>query len=627
MNIETNKAIGKSNGVIFKTYLQARHLKKASSKSYALTIIIVTYNDHDGLEKTIMSLKEKLGNSSRRSHELIEIIVYDGMSTDGTYTLLREGHVACDWIRDDDAGIYDAMNRSAHLASGKYLFFLNSGDTLTIDRFEHVLSLLANIDADIAYFSTQHRKADGTTWVMRPKKPGLAWIGNICSHQGCMVKTKAFKELRGFKLEYGVVADWALMSQILMHKSSVHFEGFCFCKTAPFGVSESYKTRLAQRYAVASVLFANVPELDSFYKLIFSLVDNEPPPFLLHQQIVDLASSNSISIPEACKLFQVDTTAFSANLKSRKDVLSSCNKSVYGTRQIQSEFQSLYSKSLRLDYPVNTFVHREIDESNLLFLISMPRGGSSLLQRMLMTSSSICSLSEPWILLKLLGSYMPDHISLHSSRLTDIAIEANSCLSGLDSNDLDSQLRSLCLNYYNQLTSLGFRERWHRGCYLLDKTPRYILIYEAIRALFPRAKFILLNRDIRDVLASYLTTWCDGSFQRFYDDWHMQNDIKVMYPHFKVIYDRLENGPNVLRLEFRDLITSTDSCLAKAAEFLQLPVGSIRKNYSHLRNISFRMGDPKSVHQYSSPVDLKKAGGAMLDSATLQRIDSYLSTL
>jgi glycosyltransferase involved in cell wall biosynthesis len=55
--------------------------------------------------------------------------VIDGGSTDGTLSILNEYEDRIDlWVSEKDRGIYDAMNKGIHLATGKYVNFLNASD-------------------------------------------------------------------------------------------------------------------------------------------------------------------------------------------------------------------------------------------------------------------------------------------------------------------------------------------------------------------------------------------------------------------------------------------------------------------------------------------------------------------
>lgn len=84
------------------------------------SIIVVCYNAGEKLQKTIESIR-------RQTEKDYEIIVEDGLSTDGSVEKLTLGQ-DLKVFREKDEGIYDAMNRAVSHASGRYLFFLNCGD-------------------------------------------------------------------------------------------------------------------------------------------------------------------------------------------------------------------------------------------------------------------------------------------------------------------------------------------------------------------------------------------------------------------------------------------------------------------------------------------------------------------
>ncbi len=90
-----------------------------------LSVITINWNDEAGLRKTVESV---LGQTARKE---LEYIVVDGASTDGSAQALKEYGERIDrWVSEPDNGIYNAMNKGVRMATGDYLLFLNSGDTL-----------------------------------------------------------------------------------------------------------------------------------------------------------------------------------------------------------------------------------------------------------------------------------------------------------------------------------------------------------------------------------------------------------------------------------------------------------------------------------------------------------------
>jgi len=127
-------------------------MKIVPSKEILLSIITVVRNDPVRLAATIDSLVDLYGN------EGFEHIVVDGNSTDqGTLKLIGETtkHQNYKFLSESDDGIYDAMNKGARLAIGRFLLFLNCGDRLVASS-KQLLTWLGSLDnmrsIDVALF-------------------------------------------------------------------------------------------------------------------------------------------------------------------------------------------------------------------------------------------------------------------------------------------------------------------------------------------------------------------------------------------------------------------------------------------------------------------------------------------
>lgn len=97
-----------------------------------ISVITVSYNAKDDIEKTIKSVVEQRFND-------YEYIIVDGASYDGTVDQIRnhEKDITI-WISEPDTGIYNAMNKAARIAKGDYCIFMNAGD-----KFANPLTLKA----------------------------------------------------------------------------------------------------------------------------------------------------------------------------------------------------------------------------------------------------------------------------------------------------------------------------------------------------------------------------------------------------------------------------------------------------------------------------------------------------
>lgn len=92
-----------------------------------ISIITISYNCKDDLEKTIQSVISQ-------SYIYKEYIIVDGGSSDGTEEVLKKYKDAIDiCISEPDDGIYDALNKGVRKASGEWIICLNAGDVFVSD--------------------------------------------------------------------------------------------------------------------------------------------------------------------------------------------------------------------------------------------------------------------------------------------------------------------------------------------------------------------------------------------------------------------------------------------------------------------------------------------------------------
>ena len=93
-----------------------------------LTIITVTYNAGEFLERTLESAANGLAETEERN--LIEYLLIDGASADNTLEIAAryEDALRLKIRSEPDRGLYDAMNKGLRWATGQYVWFLNAGD-------------------------------------------------------------------------------------------------------------------------------------------------------------------------------------------------------------------------------------------------------------------------------------------------------------------------------------------------------------------------------------------------------------------------------------------------------------------------------------------------------------------
>ncbi|WP_166332616.1 glycosyltransferase family 2 protein [Sphingobacterium chungjuense] len=113
-----------------------------------ISIITIVYNNVRDIAYTLASVAEQ-------SYSQVEYIVIDGASSDGTLDVIHQYAQHIDiLVSEKDKGIYDAMNKGLARATGDYVLFLNSGDTLC-DADTLCTVVERGNDADIIYGETK----------------------------------------------------------------------------------------------------------------------------------------------------------------------------------------------------------------------------------------------------------------------------------------------------------------------------------------------------------------------------------------------------------------------------------------------------------------------------------------
>lgn len=189
------------------------------------SIITVTYNADKVLERTIQSVVSQ-------TYQNIEYLIIDGNSKDKTLNIVEKykKHIH-QVISEPDKGLYDAMNKGIHLATGDYLCFLNAGDKLhennTIQCMVDTLKGLKDLP-DVMYGQTIIVDEKGIFLRKRrleaPEK--LNWKsfqeGMLVCHQAFFAKSElAQKEPYNLSYRFSADIDWCIRimkrSKILYH--------------------------------------------------------------------------------------------------------------------------------------------------------------------------------------------------------------------------------------------------------------------------------------------------------------------------------------------------------------------------------------------------------------------------
>lgn len=242
-----------------------------------------------------------------------------------------------------------------------------------------------------------------------------------------------------------------------------------------------------------------------------------------------------------------------------------------------------------------------------IFIVSLPRAGSTLLQRLLMGHPSIDSCGEPWLVLPLV--YMLEQEGV----LADYGHRSAVCSMRQFVDGLPSGEEDFWRHAGTFLSALYSGRASSSATHFVDKTPRYYKILKQLRSIYPAAPIILLLRNPLSVYASMLN-FVKGDL-RYMPMW--RSDWREGHDRIASALSVDENSYHVVRYE--SLLSETDASMSRLMQALGLSYDS--RQSEQLSAQRLERGDPTGVHQYkqvdTSPLSSWKIS---IDTLTKKRM-------
>ena len=228
---------------------------------------------------------------------------------------------------------------------------------------------------------------------------------------------------------------------------------------------------------------------------------------------------------------------------------------------------------------------------NLIFIISQPRSGSTMLQRVLSGHSEIQTTAETWLMLH----------PIYSMRSSGIKTEYNSNWRRQAVHDFlenytagesvyDDAIRAYAAVLYGHVLAR------HGKRLFLDKTPRYFFVIPELYRLFPKAKFIFLLRNPLAVLQSELTTYVKQKWKIL--GW-FKPDLVDAPQMIQQGIELLGSAGHVVRYE--SFVADPESHTAELCKYLGVDMQPSMVDYAGTPPPKGGMNDPVGVHRHSRP--------------------------
>ncbi len=210
-------------------------------KNPKISIISVVFNlIKNDRKKTFLQMIESV---AKQTYSNIEHIIVDGASNDGTIELIKKvakKYKNIIWISEKDTGIYDAMNKGAKLATGKYISYLNSDDFYH-DKLgvENVVKKLEEKQADFSYspvlILSENKSEKTRIWIPKIYK----YLTHMpFGHQGLFVKKNIFIKIKLFSKKLKIASDYGFILKLILSNAKGILVNNIFATFREGGASE-----------------------------------------------------------------------------------------------------------------------------------------------------------------------------------------------------------------------------------------------------------------------------------------------------------------------------------------------------------------------------------------------------
>lgn len=247
-------------------------------------------------------------------------------------------------------------------------------------------------------------------------------------------------------------------------------------------------------------------------------------------------------------------------------------------------------RSLELPY----LEHVAAPGANLAFLISPPRSGSTLLQRVLGAHPDVHTLPEPWVMLN----------ACHGLHESGVEADYEPALAARALSGFLDQIGGGAGTYHHAVRAMsdhlyGAALHGSGARIFLDKTPRYFHILPELRAIYPAARFIFLLRHPLAVVASALDTWFDGDVEAFRQN---KNAVDCIAGPQRIMDAVRELGDAAICIQYEQLIARPEDQLRDLCRRLGIGFDPSMLDYAAVPLPSSEFGDQENIARHTRPV-------------------------
>ena len=224
--------------------------------------------------------------------------------------------------------------------------------------------------------------------------------------------------------------------------------------------------------------------------------------------------------------------------------------------QIKSEILTKYDLNKEIGFANQLFdnfdllkgnVETSKNDKDLLFVLGLPRSGTSLTEQILASHSSIYGCGEIVYLEKLIKkNFYKENALIHENLSNKELIQ-----------DTRIKFYHLIKNFYNGPKKI-----------IIDKTPQNFMWIGLIKKIFPQSKFIHCVRNKSDNCLSIYKTLFDGDINWSYD----LDNIITYYKNYKYVMQKWQNNYSdfIFEVSYESLIKNPENIIRDLLKFCNL---------------------------------------------------------
>ncbi len=243
-----------------------------------------------------------------------------------------------------------------------------------------------------------------------------------------------------------------------------------------------------------------------------------------------------------------------------------------------------------------------MDKYQSLFVLGNPRSGTSLFRLMLTSHPAICVPPECGYIQWWFTTYKDwsedDSVSLSKVRdyVKDVSISKKIETWNLDYHGLTELILKLKPKSYAELSLCAIiqyaKQTGKAPVYLGDKNNYYINHLDLLATVFPKAKYLIITRDGRDVACSYqalATIKSDSPYKP-----KLSTDINIIANEWAssnenlFLFRKKVGDQGAMMVRFEDLVLKAEFVLRQVCAFLDISYNDSMMHY-HTQNKQFEL--------------------------------------